>query len=93
MEQHLGRKLLPTEHVHHKNGDPLDNRLENLEVLGSKEHMILHKQRYPDDKTCVECGGEFKPNPRKRKRQKTCSPACAQAMRVRAALQARGVWP
>lgn len=32
MQQHIGRKLLKTEFVHHKNGVRDDNRLSNLEI-------------------------------------------------------------
>lgn len=80
MEQHLGRKLLPTEQVHHINENPLDNRLENLVVMDGKAHQKMHKQIYPDTKTCVQCGATYTPNPRKRKRQQTCGPKCARAL-------------
>ena len=59
MEEILGRVLEPSEVVHHKNGVNHDDRPDNLELLGNREHSLLHaSQRSWSRKhsCCIQCG-------------------------------------
>ncbi len=44
IEQHYGIKLNRNELVHHINGDMLDNRIENLEIITRSEHKKKHPE-------------------------------------------------
>lgn len=49
MEQHLGRKLEPWEHVHHIDGNHLNNLIDNLEVLSNSEHQRRELEQWAQD--------------------------------------------
>ena len=48
MEETLGRKLLANEEVHHKDRNPLNIELSNLEVRIRGEHQAEHSTKYKD---------------------------------------------
>jgi len=74
-------------HVHHKDRDPFNDDRANLQTLCDSCHLRLHWRedraeriaampRKPP-KSCVICGGEFRPRHR---RIQTCSPECKSAL-------------
>jgi hypothetical protein len=44
MELYIGRRLKSDEVVHHKDGDRLNNKLANLEIMLKGEHSSLHRK-------------------------------------------------
>ena len=83
LEKYLKRKLTRKEVVHHINGNPRDNRLENLIVLTQLEHNRLHKEKYPKLKKCPNCGKLFHPPVNHRSRNKFCCLKCAMQFNAR----------
>ena len=43
MEKFRGREVAEGDVVHHKDGDPKNNSLENLEIVSEREHRRLHQ--------------------------------------------------
>jgi hypothetical protein len=41
-ENHNKAVLLPWADIHHKNGNTLDNRIENLELMSHSQHRLIH---------------------------------------------------
>ena len=80
MEQKIGRLLRPGEVVHHKNGNKLDNRMENLEIKGHREHVRDHNIARPKKRSsvkyhCENCGEEFE-RPSGDRKPRFCSRQC-----------------
>lgn len=66
VEKDLGRLLTNKEVIHHINGDKLDNRLSNLEIMDQYSHGRKHAQKpIINELICNFCGKTF--NRKKRK--------------------------
>ncbi len=62
MERHLKRRLKPSEVVHHKDGNKINNRLRNLEVISRSQHSSRHAKERGIEivaLTCRECDASF----------------------------------
>lgn len=58
IEAHLHRLLTKGEDVHHKNGNKLDNRLKNLQLLTKAAHSRLTNLKDLDDLKCSVCNSD-----------------------------------
>ncbi len=76
----LGRNLNTEEHVHHIDGDKLNNSLSNLSICSSAEHAKLHKPGNLLEVVCPGCGVLFT---QVRSNQINCSEECYSKSRVR----------
>ena len=62
MEEHLGRRLLSDEHVHHIDKNTQNNKLSNLKLMSQSEHIRLHqKGKKVSSETCKRIS-ENRPN-------------------------------
>ncbi len=78
----IGRWLLGSEHVHHIDGDNLNNNLDNLQILSAEEHARIHNKYSTDiTKVCPFCGSTFTTTDKID--QIYCSHKCSGASRIK----------
>lgn len=65
MEQYIGRYLDPEEQIHHKDGNKLNNIIENMEILNRSSHSKITTKLNPQcqkqdlsGRICLECGSD-----------------------------------
>jgi hypothetical protein len=65
MEEVLGRKLGRKEHIHHLDGNRLNNDISNLVLLSDSEHHKLHPSPRATGyfKKCIICGKQIYTTP------------------------------
>ena len=54
METYLGRDLRPSEQVHHRDRNPRNNLIENLELVSPKDHAARHPHKWYSDSELLE---------------------------------------
>ena len=81
--KHIGRELLSKEVIHHIDHDPLNNDIDNLELLSIVDHVRRHHLGLKDDskyvtKQCPICDVDFNRRKKLIERYKTsyCSAKC-----------------
>lgn len=76
IQQHLGRKLLSNEHIHHIDGNKLNNTIDNLMIVSPSDHRKLHKEKEWKDIKCLHCGIIFSSCTEGCRPRKFCSDKC-----------------
>lgn len=70
----LGRWLTKDDHVHHIDGNQLNNNPNNIEITSNSKHAKIHKPCIIEDIACQICGKIFHP---RLVTAKFCSNECA----------------
>lgn len=62
--------------IHHRNFNPADNDISNLQPLKRSDHRHAHKNQKPTKKICPVCSKEFVPTKKGKRKQICCSVEC-----------------